>query len=129
MYIHTQLLRRLAALTVLVYKAYGFSAELNLLLAAEQLSTHVIYLLGLRTSFSTKGWINWGINKTPQGDVHQCAPTPIPLYSSPILHIYASPPLKGLRSLAPYGSNPLAATFSPIYVNADVINVSVCDSF
>lgn len=38
-------------------------------------------------------------------------------------------PLKGLGGFAPYGSNPLAGTFRPTYVNTDVINVSACDSF
>lgn len=40
---------------------------------------------------------------------------------------YALFPFKGLGGSAPYGSNPLAATFWLVYVNTDVINISVCD--
>lgn len=48
---------------------------------------------------------------------------------APTQHMSYPCSLKGLRGLAPYGSNPLEGTFRPIYVNADVINASVCYSF
>lgn len=40
---------------------------------------------------------------------------------------YALFPSKGLGGSAPYGSNPLLATFWLVYVNSDVINISVSD--